>query len=109
MRLRPILATLIFALLLYGFWTQVVATGLAARLNGHLPSAFACFALLLAVLWFFGFRTNTAHNTTDSENVGTGFQARALFTSRVARILLPSLLALPYILFSIPRYEFHWI
>jgi len=132
MRLRPILATVIFALLLYGFWTQVVATGLAARLNGHLTSAFTSFALLLAVLWFLGFRKNHVGKNRvgtgapacaaraklallPDANVGTGFQARttraklALFLTPQARILLPSLLSIPYLLFSIPRHEFHWI
>lgn len=101
-RLKLILATSIFAVLLYGFWTQVVATGLATRLGGHLLSAFTCFALLLAVLWFFGFRDR-------QNNVGTGALPPRAARAKLAVILAPSLLALPYLIFSIPRHEFHWV
>jgi membrane protease YdiL (CAAX protease family) len=121
MRLKFILATVIFALLLYGFWTQVVAFGLAARLGGHLPSAFLCFALLLAVLWFFGFIDwNTGVVDTSSGarvtagNVGTDVLVRttraqlAIFNPSLVRVLAPAALAIPYAIFALPRGEFHW-
>jgi membrane protease YdiL (CAAX protease family) len=92
---RAILATLVFAVLLYGFWTQVAAFGVAKTLGGHIGSAFTCFALLLAVLWFFGF--------------GADEWLRSRLNSAAARVLSPATLALPYLFFSIPRHEFHWI
>jgi membrane protease YdiL (CAAX protease family) len=107
-----IIATAIFLLLLYGFWTQVVATGIVATIGGHIGSAFACFALLLAVLWFFGF-------SNPADNVGTGVLARttraklAIFSGitpsrRLLRVLAPACLAIPYAIFAIPRGEFQW-
>jgi membrane protease YdiL (CAAX protease family) len=111
MRLKPILATVIFAALLYGFWTQVVATGLADRLSGHLLSAFTCFALLLAVLWFFGFRNKVNHVDTSNDHVGTDLPVRPtrakLALLLAPALLAPALLAIPYAIFSIPRHEFH--
>jgi len=103
MRLKPILATIIFALLLYAFWKQVLATGLADRLGGHLLSAFTCFALLLAVLWFFGFRNDVG---IGKNHVGTGALARPT-RAKLALLLAPALLAIPYAIFSLPRHEFH--
>ncbi len=90
---KLILATLIFILLLYGFWTQAVASNIVATLGGHIGSAFACFALMLAVLWYFGF--------------GAPKPLLRLLDSPLKRVLAPSLLAVPYVIFSIPRGEFH--
>jgi hypothetical protein len=89
-----IIASAIFLFLLYGFWTQVVATGIVATLGGHIGSAFACFALLLAVLWFFGF--------------GADQLVRQLLDSSIKRVFAPAVLALPYAIFALPRGEFHW-
>jgi len=95
MRLRTtIIASLIFALLLYGFWHEAVRTGLVATLGGHIGSAFACFALLLAVLWYFGFDAG--------ESIAEALQ------SRMAHVLAPAALAIPYLVFALPRGEFHW-
>lgn len=91
---RTIIASSLFVVLLYGFWTQVAAFGLAKTLGGNIGSAFTCFALLLAVLWFFGF--------------GADAFLRNRLNSVVTRVLGPAALALPYLFFSIPRHEFHW-
>lgn len=91
---RFIIASAIFIFLLYGFWTQVVATGMVATLGGHIGSAFACFALLLAVLWFFGF--------------GADQFVRQALDSPIKRVLAPAALAIPYAIFAVPRGEFHW-
>ncbi len=124
--MKWITAILIFLLLLYGFWTQITAYGLATTIGGHIPSAFTCFALLLSVLWFFGFvdwTTNRVDKSTDVHTgtgvVDTGALARvtraklALLSGtspidRLLRVLTPALLAIPYAIFSIPRGEFHW-
>jgi uncharacterized protein len=94
-RFRFTVASLLFAFLLLGFWTQVEVSSIAQHLGGHIPSAFACFALLLAVLWFFGF--------------GLASYAQRILTTRTARIVAPTALAIPYLVFAIPRHEFHWI
>jgi uncharacterized protein len=93
-RLRCVLAGLVFVLLLLGFWTQVKASSLALTLRGHIASAYICFALLLAPLWFFGF--------------GMGTALRTRVTSRAARVLAPVAFAIPYVVFAVPRGEFHW-
>jgi len=91
---RFLFGALVFALLLAGFWIEVHSVPLIQTLGGRIASAFVCFALLLAPLWFFGFGV-------------AGFLAE--IESSVVRILLPALLAIPYLIFSIPRDEFHWV
>jgi membrane protease YdiL (CAAX protease family) len=49
---------------------------------------------LLAPLWFFGF--------------GAGEVLRDRLTSRAARLVCPVLLAIPYLVFAVPRGEFQW-
>ena len=95
--MRPrttIIASVIFAALLYGFWLEAVRTGLVVTLGGHIGSAFACFALLLAVLWYFGF--------------GAGEALARSLRLRAARVMAPAVLAIPYVVFAVPRGEFHW-
>ncbi len=93
-RFVSVLAVGTFFLLLVGFWLEVNAAGISKTLGGHLPSAFTCFALLLLPLWTFGF--------------GFGDWLRDALRSRLARILTPGALGLPYLLFALPRGEFHW-
>ena len=88
-------ATVIFAALLYGFWMEVQSTGLVATLGGHIGSAFASFALMLAVLWFSCF--------------GAMEWVASSLWSPTARVFAPALLAIPYVVFSVPRGEFQWI
>lgn len=92
---KTIVASIVFALLLYGFWHEAVRTGLVATLGGHIGSAFACFALMLAVLWFAGF--------------GAAEVLAQALKSWAARVAAPALLAIPYVVFAIPRGEFRWI
>jgi membrane protease YdiL (CAAX protease family) len=91
---RFLWASLVFALLLTGFWVEVRSLHLIQTLGAQIAPAFLCFALLLAPLWFFGF-------------------GLAEFLAKIpvaaARVLLPASLAIPYLIFSIPRHEFHWI
>ena len=83
-----------FALLLFAFWKEVQSARIAETLRGHMPSAFACFAMLLAPLWFFGF--------------GAGEVLGDRLTSLAARLVFPVLLAIPYLVFAVPRGEFQW-
>lgn len=91
---KVVTATIVFALLLAGFWQEVHAAHIVATLGGHIPSAFLSFALLLAVLWFFAF--------------GADGYLRDRLRSRITRLVAPALLAIPYFVFAIPRGEFHW-
>jgi membrane protease YdiL (CAAX protease family) len=81
-----------YAGILIGFWTQVHGSVIATNLGGRIASAFISFAVLLGVLWFFGF--------------GLGQALVRRLQSRTARIAFPGLLAIPYLVFSIPRGEF---
>ncbi len=85
-------AVLVFAALLVAFWFAARYFSLAERIGGGLPSAFASFALLFAPLWFFGF--------------GLAPALERRLKSRGARILLPGLLLIPYLVFALPRGEF---
>lgn len=57
-----------------------------------MPSSFAAFALILFPYWFFGF--------------GLADPLRRWLRTPLVRVLLPGSLVLPYLVFSIPRYEF---
>ncbi len=94
-RVKAAVAVAVFAALLYGFWAEAVRSGLVTNLGGHINSAFACFALLLAFLWFAGFGALDA--------------IEKRLPSPIARIFAPALLAVPYVVFAVPRGEFHWI
>jgi membrane protease YdiL (CAAX protease family) len=93
-RFVTVLAVGTYFLLLVGFWFEVNAAGISKMLGGHIPSAFICFGLLLIPLWTFGF--------------GFGDWLRETLRSRLARILAPVGLAIPYLVFALPRGEFHW-
>jgi uncharacterized protein len=86
-------AGLSFCFLLLAFWFAAQHFAIDARIGGHLPSTFAAFTLLLTPYWFFGFGL-------------AGLLASV--RSRAVRVLLPALLVVPYLVFSIPRGEFHW-
>jgi len=108
MRLRTtIIATVIFALLLYGFWHEAVRTGLVATLGGHIGSAFACFALLLALLWYVGFGAGEALAQFMGANPTQANKGLEWGTRRLIRVLAPAALAIPYCVFALPRGEFH--
>src|SRR5215471_21127681 len=89
------LAAFLYALLLLAFWFVAGHFSVAARIGGHMPSAFISFALLLAPYWFFGF--------------GAAEVLQKKLKISAVRVLAPGLLVLPYLVFSIPRGEFLWI
>ncbi len=90
---RLAIASAVFAALLAGFWIEVHVIRLAETLGGHIAPAFLCFALLLAPLWFFGFGLS---------------EFLAKISSAGSRVLLPASLAIPYLVFSVPRHELQW-
>lgn len=90
-----VLAAGLYALLLGAFWFVARYFSVEARIGGHMPSSFLCFALLLAPYWFFGF--------------GAAGVLSNILKSSAARVLTPGLLVVPYLIFSVTRGEFLWI
>lgn len=82
-----------YVALLAAFWIVAQRFAMETRIGGHMPSSFASFALLLAPYWAFGF--------------GAADVLRRL-TNRLVRVLIPGLLLIPYLIFSIPRGQFAW-
>jgi membrane protease YdiL (CAAX protease family) len=89
-----VLPAILFAAVLLAFWLVGRHFDIEGRIGGHMPSGFLSFALLLAPYWFFGF--------------GAAGQLRERLTRRAVRVLLPGLLVVPYMVFTIPRREFLW-
>lgn len=88
------IAAATYVALLVAFWMVAQRFGMEARIGGHFPSAFASFALLLAAYWGFGF--------------GAAEVLRRWLALRPERVLAPGLLLVPYLVFVLPRGEFHW-
>ncbi len=80
-----------YAAVLTAFWYTAQHFDLSVRLGGHMASAFASFALLLFPFWAFGF--------------GAASLLRASIKSDALRVLLPALLVIPYLVFTVPRHE----
>jgi hypothetical protein len=80
--------------LLLVVWFAAIHFAIEKRIGGHMASSFTAFALLMAPYWFFGF--------------GAAETLKRLISSRAARALLPGLLLVPYLIFSVPRGEFQW-
>ncbi|HVH87603.1 MAG TPA: type II CAAX endopeptidase family protein [Terriglobales bacterium] len=89
-----LLASALYVLLLIAFWFAALHFDMPARIQGHMLSSFAAFALILAPYWFFGF--------------GLADVLQSRLSNKWLRILLPGSLAVPYFVFSIPRGEFRW-
>lgn len=83
-----------YVFLLAAFWFVAQSFRFEPWLAGHMPSTYAAFALALAPYWFLGF--------------GTAETLQGFLTNKVARVLTAALVVLPYIIFSLPRGEFHW-
>jgi uncharacterized protein len=86
---------ILYALLLTAFWFAAIYFDIPARIQGHMPSSFVAFGVILAPYWFFGF--------------GLAEWLRERLPKSAIRVLLPGLLVVPYIVFSIPRGEFRWM
>jgi membrane protease YdiL (CAAX protease family) len=78
---------------LVAFWFLARHFDLEARI-GHIWSTFAAFALLFIPFWLFGFG-------------GAQLLQRDL-KSPAGRILCSGLVVIPYLVYSVPRDEFHW-
>jgi membrane protease YdiL (CAAX protease family) len=84
-----------YALSLVAFWFVARHFDMEVRIHGHMASSFTAFALLLAPYWFFGF--------------GAAEMLQRCLTNRAVRVLVPGLLLVPYLIFSLPRGEFRWV
>jgi membrane protease YdiL (CAAX protease family) len=82
-----------YCFLLILFWFIARRSHLK-QLEEHPVSTFVSFALLFAPYWLFGF--------------GAAGWARAVLRGPVARVAAAALLALPYLVLSIPRGDFRW-
>jgi uncharacterized protein len=89
-----LIAAGLYAALLLAFWFAAIHFDMPRRIHGHMPSSFAAFALLLAPYWFFGF--------------GLADVLRKSLGRPLVRVLLPGVLVIPYLIFSIARGEFRW-
>ena len=87
-------ATAIFVVLIAIGLKLVMLGGLAARVQGHVLSAYISFASLVIPIWFFGF--------------GIAGRVRALLRSAFARVSAAALFAVPYAVFALPAHEFRW-
>ncbi len=87
-------ACISYVALLAAFWMAARFFRLPATIS-HFPSTFAAFALLWVPYWFFGF--------------GVAAALRAALEARWLRVLAPALLVVPYLVFSLPRHDFHAI
>lgn len=90
---RLLIAAGLYVAILAAFWALAEHLSLPEQV-GHMPTTFAAFALLLAPFWFFGFGADQA--------------IRRALSTRTARVLAPSTLAIPYLLYSLPQAEFRW-
>jgi membrane protease YdiL (CAAX protease family) len=82
-----------YGVVLVCFWMLLRVVSLRAPID-HVASTFTVFALLFAPMWFFGF--------------GIAPVCRTFFARPVSRILAPILLIIPYLIYALPRGEFHW-
>ncbi|HLJ29629.1 MAG TPA: type II CAAX endopeptidase family protein [Candidatus Angelobacter sp.] len=89
-----LVAAVLYAVVLVAFWFVARYFSVDQRIGGHMLSGFLSFALLLAPYWFFGF--------------GAADVLKRTLTGSAIRALAPGLLAVPYLVFSIPRGEFLW-
>jgi uncharacterized protein len=90
-RYSLVIATALYGCALIAFWFLARHFHLGERI-GHLPSTFAAFALIFAPYWFFAF--------------GIVERIRPALAKRVIRVIAPGLLAVPYLIYSLPRSEF---
>src|SRR5947209_16749155 len=89
-----LIAAGLYIALLIAFWFAAIHFDMPRRIHGHMPSSFTAFALLLAPYWFFGF--------------GLADVLRKSLGRPLVRVLLPGVLVIPYLIFSIARGEFRW-
>lgn len=103
------LGLITYALLLGGLWTAARAFGVPSSLHGHFAGPFAAVALMLGVLWAFGFGAGKplAHWLSHAPlRTGARMSARLAAVS-ILRVAAPGLFAAAvYLLIAVPLEEF---
>lgn len=87
-------ATVIFVFLLVLGWKLLLVSDVSRRIDGHFPSAYISFALLVAPIWFFGF--------------GLAERVHKLVSNSFVRVPAAAVFAAPYAIFAVPAHEFRW-
>jgi len=83
-------AAAVYVVLLVCFWMVLRQVSLTTPID-HVGNLFAVFAVLFAPMWFFGFNLTRA--------------CRSLLTTPALRVIAPSILVIPYLIYAIPRGE----
>ena len=81
-----------YGVILICFWFVIRQVSTKTSLD-HPTNTFAVFAILFAPVWFFGFNLAAT--------------CRNLLSGTTTRVLAPSLLIIPYLIYALPRGEFH--
>lgn len=98
----------VYALIVWGLWIAAHSFGVARNLHGHLLGPFVAVALMLGVLWAFGWGAGEplAHWLWESPICGNG-RGSARSWAAVLRVLVPGLFAGGvYLLLAMPLGEF---
>jgi membrane protease YdiL (CAAX protease family) len=100
----------LYALIVWGLWIAAHAFGVPRNLHGHFLGPFAAVALMLGVLWAFGWGAGEplARWLSDSPvGEGPGSATQPVTALSIARVLIPGLFAAGiYLLLAIPLDEF---
>lgn len=103
------LGVVIYGLLVWGLWYAVHSYGIAHSLHGHLLGPFLAFALMLGVLWAFGWGAGEALSRWMSDApppAGAASSVRRLTAFSIVRVLTPGLYcACIYVLAAVPLGE----
>lgn len=107
---RHALGVALYALIVSVLWIAAHAYGVAQSLNGHLLGPFIAVALMLAVVWAFGWGAGEpiAHWLWSTPvRAGGGRPARDFAALSIVRVLIPGLFcAGVYLLIAVPMGEF---
>jgi membrane protease YdiL (CAAX protease family) len=95
---RWITAAVVFAALMAALWAGARHSSLSNAVGIPFQRAFASFVLLLAPLWFFGFRNPPVHANEDS--------LRSL--PRLLEVLAVGTLGIPYFVLTLGTPLFYW-
>jgi len=100
----------LYALILWGLWIAAHAYGVPRNLHGHFVGPFAAVALMLGVLWAFGWGAGEPlarwMSSAPPHGINTS-RAHRLTAVPVARALTPGLFAAGvYLLLAVPLEEF---
>jgi uncharacterized protein len=103
-----VLGLVIYGLLVWGLWYTAHSPGIARSLHGHLAGPFLAFALILGVLWAFGWGAGESlvHWMSNTPPLGTADHARWLTGFPIVRVLTPGLFSVAvYLLIAVPLGE----